>query len=90
VPGLYADSWYNGKEIEKGWLGNIEDYLVGIPRVRLLRIQQGKIISSTIRHFPNVVLIALQKSLTNASYRTPDIILDYDTLRHVVVSVYMS
>ena len=42
VPGLYGSDWYNGKKIEKGWLANIEDYLVGVPRVRLLRVKQGK------------------------------------------------
>lgn len=42
IPGLYAKEWYNGKKIEKGWLGNIEDYLVGVPRVRLLRVKEGK------------------------------------------------
>jgi hypothetical protein len=42
VPGLYANEWYNGKKIEKGWLANIEDYLVGVPRVRLVRVEEGK------------------------------------------------
>ncbi|XP_028399329.1 LOW QUALITY PROTEIN: polycystic kidney disease protein 1-like 2 [Dendronephthya gigantea] len=40
VPGLYAKEWYNGEEIPKGWLGNIHDYLVGVPRVRLLRVEK--------------------------------------------------
>ena len=42
VPGLYAREWYNGKKIEKGWLANMEDYLVGVPRIRLLRVEKGK------------------------------------------------
>ncbi len=41
IPGLYSNEWYNGKKIEKGWLANNEDYLVGIPRVRLLRVEEG-------------------------------------------------
>ncbi|XP_028413717.1 uncharacterized protein LOC114536572 [Dendronephthya gigantea] len=40
IPGLYANEWYNGKKIEKGWLANIEDNLVGVPRVRLLRVKE--------------------------------------------------
>ena len=44
VPGLYATEWYNGKKIKKGWLANMEDYLVGVPRIRLLRVEQGIIV----------------------------------------------
>ena len=42
VPGLYATEWYNGKKIKKGYIANMEDYLVGVPRVRLLRVEKGK------------------------------------------------
>ena len=41
IPGLYSQEWYNGKKAEKGFLANFEDYLVGVPRVRLLRVQEG-------------------------------------------------
>ncbi len=43
MPGLYAGDWYNGKKSTKGWLGNNEVYLVGVPRLRLLRVEEGKI-----------------------------------------------
>ena len=42
IPGLYATEMYNGKKIKKGWLANIGDYLVGVPRVRLLRVEEGR------------------------------------------------
>ena len=41
IPGLYSTKWYNEKKIQEGWLKNNEDYLVGVPRVRLLRVQQS-------------------------------------------------
>ena len=41
IPGLYSEEWYNGKKTEKGFLANFEDYLVGVPRVRLLRVKEG-------------------------------------------------
>ncbi len=41
IPGLYSTEWYNGKKIEEGWLANNEVYLVGVPRVRLLRVEEG-------------------------------------------------
>ena len=42
IPGLYGTEMYNGKKMQKGWLANTEDYLVGVPRVRLLRVEEGK------------------------------------------------
>ena len=41
IPGLYSQEWYNGKKAEKGFLANFEDYLVGVPRVRMLRVEGG-------------------------------------------------
>ncbi|XP_028416899.1 polycystic kidney disease protein 1-like 2 [Dendronephthya gigantea] len=40
IPGLYANEWYNGRKIKEGWIANMEDYLVGVPRVRLLRVEK--------------------------------------------------
>lgn len=45
IPGLYATEWYNGKKMNKGWLANMEIYLVGVPRVRTLRVEEGKIMN---------------------------------------------
>jgi hypothetical protein len=42
VPGLYATEWYNGKKAQKGFIANMEDYLVGVPRIRLVRVKEGK------------------------------------------------
>ena len=47
IPGLYASEWYNGKKIKEGWLANLEDYLVGVPRIRLLRVEEGKVTKMT-------------------------------------------
>ena len=41
IPGLYANEWYNGKKAEKGFIANMEDYLVGVPRIRLARVEEG-------------------------------------------------
>jgi hypothetical protein len=46
IPGLYSTEWYNGKKIQEGWLANNEDYLVGVPRVRLLRVEEGTLNTS--------------------------------------------
>jgi hypothetical protein len=42
VPGLYATEWYNGKKAQKGFIANMEDYLVGVPRIRLARVKKGR------------------------------------------------
>ena len=41
IPGLFSAEWYNGKKIQEGWIANNEDYLVGVPRIRLLRVEKG-------------------------------------------------
>ena len=41
IPGLYSTEWYNGKKIQEGWIANNEGYLVGAPRMRLLRVEKG-------------------------------------------------
>ena len=46
IPGLYSTQWYNGKKIQEGWLANNEDYLVGVPRLRLLRVKEGRLFYS--------------------------------------------
>lgn len=44
IPSLYNATWYNGKhfEYEEGFISNRESYLVGMPRLRQLRIKEGK------------------------------------------------
>ena len=43
VPNLYNTTWYNGKPFsyEEGFLRNKDLYLVGMPRIRQLRIKTG-------------------------------------------------
>lgn len=43
VPGFYAKEWYNGKKAKKGFIANMENYLVGVPRLRLVRVEKGKL-----------------------------------------------
>ena len=45
IPGLYSTEWYNGRKIPRGWLANMEVYLVGVPRLRLLRVEEGKVVN---------------------------------------------
>ena len=48
VPAVYEGDWYNGaKKSQNGYILDRESYLVGIPRLRMLRIGEGMIISYT-------------------------------------------
>lgn len=49
VPGLFANEWYNGKKAEKGFIANMEHYLVGVPRIRLVRVEEGRKQNSRIQ-----------------------------------------
>lgn len=42
VPGLYNDAWYNGKPGKPGFLNDKMSYVVGIARIRQLRVKSGK------------------------------------------------
>ena len=44
VPGMYNTSWYNGRsfEYDEGFIGNRENFLVGMPRLRQVRIRPGE------------------------------------------------
>ena len=44
VPGMYNNSWYNGRSFEynEGFIGNRENFLVGMPRLRQVRIRPGE------------------------------------------------
>ena len=45
VPGLYNTTWYNGKPFdhEEGFISNRGSFLVGMPRLRQIRIRPGKL-----------------------------------------------
>lgn len=44
IPGLFNTGWYNGKpfEYDEGFISNKENFLVGMPRLRQIRILPGK------------------------------------------------
>ena len=43
VPGVYAGSWYNGDDERlQEYIGNKRSLLVGMPRLRQLRVKEGK------------------------------------------------
>lgn len=44
VPGLYNTTWYNGLPFnyDEGFISNRENFLVGMPRLRQVRIRPGK------------------------------------------------
>ena len=44
VPGVYNTSWYNGIPFdnEDGFISNRENFLVGMPRLRQVRVLPGK------------------------------------------------
>jgi len=43
VPGLFNTAWYNGKpfEYDEGFISNRENFLVGMPRLRQIRVLSG-------------------------------------------------
>ena len=42
VPGLYSSVWYNGKRGQRGFLDDKMSYVVGVARIRQLRVKSGK------------------------------------------------
>ena len=42
VPGLYSGEWYNGKRGQRGFLDDKMSYVVGVARIRQLRVKSGK------------------------------------------------
>ena len=42
VPGLYNGAWYNGKLGKPGFLNDKMSFVVGVARIRQLRVKSGK------------------------------------------------
>ena len=42
VPGLYNNGWYNGKSGRAGFLNDKMSFVVGVARMRQLRVKSGK------------------------------------------------
>lgn len=42
VPGLYNGAWYNGKLGQPGFLNDKMSFVVGVARIRQLRVKNGK------------------------------------------------
>ena len=49
VPGLYNGAWYNGNTGQPGFLNDKMSLVVGVARIRQLRVKSGKI--SVSRYF---------------------------------------
>ena len=45
VPGLYDVTWYNGQpfEYKEGFISNKKNFLMGMPRLRQIRLKTSKI-----------------------------------------------
>ena len=45
VPGLYDMTWYNGQpfEYKEGFISNKKNFLMGMPRLRQIRLKTSKI-----------------------------------------------
>ena len=49
VPAIFATNWYNGnEESNKVYISDKSSVLIGMPRIRQLRVQQGKKLHSTL------------------------------------------
>jgi len=44
IPGLYHVSWYNSQpfDYKEGFVSNREAFLIGLPRLRQIRLKQGE------------------------------------------------
>ena len=46
VPAIFTDDWYNSQEEKVSeYIGNKRSILVGMPRLRQLRVMKGKVIN---------------------------------------------
>lgn len=47
---MYNSTWYNGKSFEykEGFISNRESYLVGMPRIRQIRVKSGIVFSEVV------------------------------------------
>ena len=63
VPGLYKTVWYNGKQFEykEGFVSNRLGYIVGMPRLRQLRVKQGKLSKKVIWRRDFSVIPSMEK-----------------------------
>jgi len=52
LPGLYNVTWYNGQtfEYKEGFISNKQTFLMGMPRLRQLRIKPSKLTKATLYH----------------------------------------
>jgi len=59
VPGLFNTAWYNGKpfDYDEGFISNRENFLVGMPRLRQIRILPGNIRYQVESYFSIVILM---------------------------------
>ena len=47
VSGIYAGEWYNKQKVKEEYIGDKMSILLGMPRLRQLRVQKGRITNGT-------------------------------------------
>ena len=68
IPNIYAGFWYNGaKEEEEVYIGNKKSILLGMPRLRQVRVKESKYILDILRKIEHSTVDPLLKD----SKRTP-------------------
>ena len=70
VPGLYDVTWYNGQpfQYKEGYISNKQTFMMGMPRIRQLRIKKGEAAVSSRYIFPIFILLAIKKLTDIFSY----------------------
>lgn len=50
IPGIYDTTWYNGQQFiaPEGYISNRKAFLVGMPRLKQVRVKEGKVIAINI------------------------------------------
>ena len=50
IPGIYDTNWYNGQQFiaPEGYISTRKAFLVGMPRLKQVRVKEGKVIAINI------------------------------------------
>ena len=63
ITGLYDATWYNGRQFEykEGYISNHEEFMIGMPRLRQLRLKLSK-------NYKNFIAAVMTKLLHSKIY----------------------
>ena len=76
IPGIYDTSWYNGRQFiaPEGYISTREAFLVGMPRLKQVRVKEGEIkfqpICLSINHSVSQSVSQSMIILSNQSRKT--------------------